>query len=209
MKNIILFLTACLFLSCQKPEPNIYLLSQKIKAYTLFKQGTKWIYKQEGQVALDTQIVAKEVTELRKMNKINDDRSEVHERDIYSTFFKSTFSCMSGKARNNTSENFESYTEVFYTSYFDVRCLFFVDMPVGYFYENGPTTYISYHPTYTVEGKTYNEVMVFEAKTALENTGQLELRLPKKVWFAKNVGIIKRELSNGQVWNLIHHEVKQ
>ncbi len=119
--------------ACREPEAKMFPLSQKTKDYIVFKEGTKWVYKREGQSIVDTHTVISSKTEFYEVQKNNKDRYEEHHRDNYSSFFKDKYKSGGGARAASPKEGFESYSEVFYTSYFDVRCLFFVDMPVGYF----------------------------------------------------------------------------
>jgi hypothetical protein len=94
------------------------------------------------------------------------------------------------------------------------KCVFFSNKSVGdtynyWFYPDNVVTYQESLPTYTLEGKIYNEVMVFESRYTGSSVPFDDVRLPVKVYFAKHIGIIRKEMKNGDVWNLISHDVKQ
>ncbi len=70
-------------------------------------------------------------------------------------------------------------------------------------YGNRRTKYSDSLATYAVEGKSFNSVKVFNMLEA----GFPEA--PKKMFFAKNIGIVRKEFWGGQVWNLVNYQVSQ
>ena len=56
----------------------------------------------------------------------------------------------------------------------------------------------------TINGTPYGAVRIFENLAAPSSPTQ-----PKELWYAKNIGIIRKELFNGEVWFLDRYFVTQ
>jgi hypothetical protein len=194
------------------PKPT-YQFSQTFKDYNLFQNGSTWIYQRENSQDKDTvkqEYLSKKILDGENYNYCYCEYEYIFMRHK-SSYFKN-FVLQEGFTKTNN--------DTMYRLGYDI---------INFSYENGTgtsnsttpfydaikyieirtssvekVTYQAFHPTYAIEGKTYQEVKVFESNFMWSDT-----RLPRKTYYAKNVGIIRRELWNGQVWNLISHEVKQ
>jgi hypothetical protein len=206
---------ACIISGIREEDIATDYLTETTKNYVVFKIGSRWIYKQEGQNKIDTNTVTKDRLSILSGGQDKYNKTESHQREVYSTFYKDTYTA--GASANIATFSF--YGEVFVSKYFGTKDLFFNGhagkdtVKVGYLYEptmGSITKYVAYYPSYQIEGKTYQEVMVFECNVAsVENPSYVDVRVPYKVYFAKNIGAIRREMKSGEIWNLIHHEVKQ
>ena len=79
--------------------------------------------------------------------------------------------------------------------------------PAGFIFNLSPSQKIIYKQTldtFNVNGKSYFNVKMFEHLVAPTN-----LKLPKMLWYVKNVGVVKNQLYNGQVWSLRRFNVVQ
>jgi hypothetical protein len=193
--------------SCKKkPERAIYNTSKEFKDYVLFKTGSYWIYKLEGAVTnTDTNTLIK--TELQL---VKDARTIGYDFEKLLMHSKRTYShdtlIIFGGALFKGTHGVDYYEELSTTNlnaadihYFDGKA----KGSIVEIYANRRTKYSDSLANYTIEGKTYPSVKVFDM------LDQGYPATPAKVYFAKNVGIIRKELWNGQVWNLIKHQVSQ
>jgi hypothetical protein len=195
--------------SCtNSPPPTLrgpYYFTQEFKDYNVFQNGSKWIYQRENSQDKDTLL-----QEYIKLEKIDDYESCICANETYFTRQKSSF--FNDVILKNANAPYLDYqvelTEMTYQGIMnDVTTIFFTENIVGKeqrINANDTLTYEAFYPSYTLEGKNYKDVKVFKRKRS-----GIDVRLPRRTFYAKNVGIIRRELWNGQVWNLIHHEVKQ
>jgi hypothetical protein len=213
MKTTSFFLLACivwLTACCNKPEtrPN-YVIDQQSKDYTIFKNDSYWVYKSTNNHVLDTNrvISVKNSSGYNSTNNYDYDNVQIK-------FYTNQHT----QPRCERIEAIPSEQSIHLMWFEDARtstkCLFFSNKAVGntynyWFYPDNIVTYQNFLPTYTLEGKTYNEVMVFESIYTGASVPFDDVRLPVKVYFAKHIGIIRKEMKNGDVWNLIHHDVKQ
>ncbi len=81
-----------------------------------------------------------------------------------------------------------------------------IDYFEGFVGEHAPSDY----SPYLIEKK---DSVVFNQKffdvDIFENTLQEYSYQPQKTYYAKHVGLIRKELFNGEVWNLIRYQVSQ
>jgi hypothetical protein len=198
--------------SCKKNPPldplfGPYHFTQEFKDYNIFQNNSKWIYQRENSQDKDT--VLQEVTQFEIVDGIS---SCYCNYEYYIARQKSSFfndiSIIIGRVGKFIPSQDYDYAEMLYEGMMNnLTVTFQTPMEVGGTNEiiiNEFITYKAFYPAYTIEGKEYKDVKVFEV-----NISRADKRLPRRTYYAKNVGIIRRELWNGQVWNLIHHEAKQ
>ncbi len=214
-KNLFLFvlLFSSVWLSCcNKSEVKpVRKLDQQTKDYTVFLENSFWIYKLENQIIKDTI----KINTIRFGNSFSDKLEydyEENEKIAYSTYQSEKFYTTS-TARSDI-DNICISNMWFEGARTSTKCTFFSNRSVGsiynyWYYPDNIVTYQEFLPTYTLEGKTYSEVMVFESRYTGASLAFDDVRLPVRVWYAKHVGIIRKEMRNGDFWNLISYEVKQ
>ncbi len=71
------------------------------------------------------------------------------------------------------------------------------------FAEDSEVKYIGQLPSYYANGVAYTDVKVFENLIAAHTN------LPRKLYFARGVGIIRKELFNGQNWELRRYHINR
>jgi hypothetical protein len=83
---------------------------------------------------------------------------------------------------------------------------FFSLKPVDYVLELSPSLKMRYDTIkdVIVDSIPYTNVKIFQNLVAPSNT-----KLPKELWYVKNVGVVRKELFNGEVWNLVKYTVVQ
>jgi hypothetical protein len=201
------------FFSCEKHKearPNL-LLDENVKKYVMFKVNSVWMYQNSNNFEIDT-IKSKEV----KLWGTSDTRIlhdyQVNDITFYSSYYKSNI--YSESEARHIDDGFSIHNIWFENARTSKKCIFFSNRAVSdtynyWFYPDNIVTYQQFLPTYTLKSKTYTDVMVFESRYTGASIPFDDARLPVKVWYAKHVGIIRKEMSNGDVWNLISYDVKQ
>jgi hypothetical protein len=177
-----------------------YLLSQEFKDYTLFVEGSKWIYQLENTTLFDTLLQTLTIINISKSNK-SSYNAEQYLQHQKSSFFKDLIITMGHINPNDFNIDYTKYFH--YNALTSVVISFFTSENVGE--KLFKILYLDFKPTFELEGKTFENVKVFEVlDTAYEGTN-----LPRKTYYAKGVGLIRKELWNGQVWNLVEYSVSQ
>ncbi len=212
-KYIVFFYATCFFIiSCKKVEVMpLEFLDQQVKGYTVFKIQSKWVYKLSNSYIQDTNTIIKIDSSYVISDGILKSYS-AHEVTMNSTYHENNILIRS-EVRSGISD-INIATMWFEGARTSKKCTFFSNRSVGsvynyWFYPDNIVTYQEFLPTYTLEGETYSEVMVFESRYTGASVPFDDIRLPVKVWYAKQVGIIRKEMQNGDFWDLIHYELKQ
>jgi hypothetical protein len=199
-------------MGCKKNEVKpLKSFDQQTKDYTVFLVNSIWIYKLSNQNTTDTNKISKSVLGSVLDNSLNYEPT-FREMTLFSTYYNKVFYYNSDT--ESEVENLNILRMWFDGARTSTKCVFFSNKAVGdtynyWFYPDNIVTYQEFLPTYTLEGITYNEVMVFESRYTGASVPFDDVRLPVKVWYAKHVGIIRKEMSNGDFWNLISYDVKQ
>ena len=201
-----LLTVVCAANTCTCGRKNVnptYYLTQDAKDYTVFKTGSKWVYKNGNKN--DTIALQKEETVLSQSKSLG------YIAEIYNSHLKSSYyeENLQYNLANMGKENLCSALLGYNSKPFGFRHLFVSGVELGQTW-NGSVIYKSHYNNYLVGGIIYNDVREFTSTLQSENGGaDTDSRVPKSIWYARHVGIIKKELPNGEVWNLIAHEVKQ
>ena len=193
--------------SCIKNKKrHLYTFSQEFKDYTLFKANSWWVYRLEGGSTTDSVYVFQSDVGVATPNHLsyNYESYVIQSRSV----FLGENIIQSGVA--GTPDVYDSdFQRLTYSTSLGADIVsYFSNKNTGYkflLFPSHETLYKESLATITINTVTYNNVKVFEAIKA-SSTDQ---RLPKLVYFAPNIGIVKKELYNGQVWNLVKHQVIQ
>jgi hypothetical protein len=216
MKTKIYIAISLLYIVCcanvcnpgKSPEGPTYYITQEFKDYVVFKKNSYWIYSIENSLLKDTIILFKQGVEVVDGGQNFPYSAEIVDQQLRSRFFKDTILGGGGAGRVKY-DNTCIYSEVYRSSFFTPNYIFFSDKEVGYiFAPYGQQAelkwkYTNYYDSYEIEGKTYQAVKVFEGFFSQD------ARLPRKTYYAKNIGVIRKELWNGQVWNPVEYSVSQ
>lgn len=183
-------------------------MSAEFKSCTVFPKGSYWIYKDSASALLDS------IMEYDTHN----DRLGGNPRSFYSydnwifyynSSHQSSFNCGSYLRLNLRSqkeyysylfsEDAKSGSYDFYPVYFDADTL---NSTWEYSDNVGGVAGVTYKeliPSITIGSNVFTDVRVFEQSKLLSDSPNT---LTRRIYIAKNVGIIRRELFNGEVWEL-------
>ena len=187
--------------TCGRKSVNpTHYIDQTTRDYLIFLPNSKWVYQRENTTETDTNIVTSQNT-IFSFSRALGRTSEIHGYSFSSS--RTSAPCGGGGfSISNRGTNERSSCYAFFTNCYQSIVLFFNEPTLGYTSSEG-LKYVAQYPNYTVQGKDYIDVREFAYTSALEPVS------PKRIWYARYVGIIKKELANGEVWNLVEHDVKQ
>lgn len=194
--------------TCRKspPKPQ-YVMSQEFKDYTLFKNGSWWVYNRANSTDTDTMTVIKRDVEIADPSYISY-KWEQYLLHLKSTYYKNDTIILLGDVSSPLDFDTDYSRYLYSTSFSSFLITFFSNKPLKYrlsLYDNMETEYREFHNSITLNGITYNNVKVFEIFSRVP----IDQRLPRVIHYAKNIGIVRKELWNGQVWNLVKQNVVQ
>lgn len=181
------------------PDGPTYFLDEEITEYVVFKNGSYWVYEEINSNQVDSlKLFSAEVFIQNGQSRFGFNFQK------YTELTTSTLSgdTLSGLAVLDFSKkNFSVFTRgsTNINRIFDRPVLFFSNQPTGYIFnpnEDDLVEYVEFLDSYTVLGTEYLDIMVFEHKK------NYFLDQPKKIYYARGIGIIKKELFNGKVWQL-------
>jgi hypothetical protein len=208
MRNLISFLSIlviCLTMGCKEREPKpTYYVSKEMLRYCWFPDGSYWIYEEGDSTGDFDSVYSSEAA-----TRITKDPEEAYNWEGYGMAltirgkyrYQSTIAWPSGVDGTHTlSEMFEFYSnsmveEVDYVLYWDTQG---PNTPFVY-----PTTQIvGRYDSMEIRGVVYHDVIeVATHPSAAEYTHNV-------VW-AKDVGVIRRSIVDGTVWNLVRYHINR
>ena len=201
-KFIIIILSAlCFFVTCVKKETvyPTYYFGQEFRDYVIYKPGSYWIYQELATGEIDSIYLYKQSFYINKSTqKIDYNYEGISESKISSLHDTLTYSG-NVLGKNPCGE------------YKAITVNGFVNSNVNYF--EGEIGYSALTASYTFytekkDSIEFNKLKFFEVKI-FENAMQIFSNQPFKTYYSKHVGLVRTELFNGQVWNLIRYKVSQ
>lgn len=200
--SVIILLTSAL--SCSNCERNenvpIYYMSDEFKSYVVFPKGSYWVYEEVSSQALDSVYLYRSTIEIKnESDKLGYNYQEF--LGIYKSSYLSD--SISGFAYPEfDDQKFYEYTEGSLSDFLNRPIIFFGDNSVGYkhkYTDDFTVEYEAFLESMEIQGEVYGNVKVFKHNI------QYFSYQSERIYFAKDIGIIKRELFNGQVWELKRH----
>jgi len=191
------------FMGCPQPiEREFKPLSDVIKRHTVFPEGSYWIYVDSTSGAIDS--CAYSTMTLDTGHNSNDGPYEFEFARVYYHSSYYDYTLLGGA----TSEGI-----IDMTSFNIVIQVWFIE---GERYRRGDDfvseivpgdevyscLYQAFHDTLTVKGIFYNNVKQFQVNDFMGE------QFPKRVFFAPDIGIIKKETEDGKVWELDRYSVQ-
>ena len=218
-KHTYLCLIAILFFSTCKKDPKILsstapgYVYEDIAAYSYFKTGTYWIYKDSTSGVEDSVYVYSDTSYLyHRTGTVQEDGDymyyECHANSAYDTYnyyykIDMGFYILStgevGTVRVRTKPG--DYVGQTYL----MSNRFIADDVITWWLGDGATYYKAYYDSINLSGITYHAAAKF-----YDTSNSAEYSSPTFFYIAKNVGIIRKEkLDSNKVWNLIRYNIIQ
>ena len=197
MKIILLFLLFVTFSSCSKhnnKEFPIYYNDQEFKDYTIFPATSYWIYVDSASRAIDSMYLMTQKVSIYDGVYHNDYPYERFENYYFSSYNNDTIYETSNMLINKPGP---SISVLWQRKAIALTNLYFSNCIVGDILTwNHNLKYAAYKDSLTLSnGKSYKSVKQF---TTIQPDGGEVLN----GYYSKRVGMIRKELYNGQVWNL-------
>jgi hypothetical protein len=198
-RSVFLFLLSLLCCTCYKPDPvPYYPIPEESKQYIIFPKGSYWIYEESNSLNIDTVYLYR--SEIEQFDGATD---LGYNYKLYTAGFKSTFTGDSTRGFGGpflSDQTKWAYREFIINSPLVQLILTFLHpLTVGEtrrYAEDFALMYESHAEAMDINGVTYYSVMVFKHNIMIQ-PNQAE-----RIFYAKNVGVIRRELFNGEVWQL-------
>jgi hypothetical protein len=208
MKAIVIFMSIPILLtvgfgSCDKENYPTYRMEADFKDYVLFPVGSYWVYNQEGNIRRDSIYLFNQIVSMNETRKIYRFNYEQFVQNMSSSYYKDTLVGAGGAEKDGDLICF-LYTEGFLSTSLERNLQFYTKHDPGStldFTESMRVKYTETLNTYSVNGHQYNDVKVFES------TIIRDALMTRKIYYARGVGVIRKELFNGQVWNLQRYKV--
>jgi hypothetical protein len=196
-----LLLSACCMDDCNffgREAAPTYLMDQDFKDYTLFPVGSYWIYA-SGSGEIDSVYLYRQDIGIDESRKIFPFNCEGFNQNLGSSYFADTLFGGGGVSLRSNDTTFYIYAERYLSNFLITNVQFFNQAKPGeslVFTSASELRYLSELDSYFIGKIEYTHVRAFE------NLIPTEARLPKKIFYARGIGIIRKELYNGQIWNL-------
>jgi hypothetical protein len=207
MKRFFLFFLLIPFLfdcSCHRKDPvyPTYYMDQEFKDYCVFPVGSYWVYEDSLSGSIDSVYLYRQDYVMDNTTNAVAFNFENFTRYMFSSYYNDTL-FGSGGADHYPYNNSCSFSERYLSNYGHINNIFFSNKDTGTIYQSNQNIYIQYTCFYDSLSFTafFKKVKVFK------NLQQEAPDLPEKIYHARNVGVIRRELFNGQVWNLIRYHI--
>jgi hypothetical protein len=210
MTSVKRFLFFCLLVpiffkcSCHKEVYPSYYMDQEFKDYCVFPIGSYWIYQDSASNAIDSIYINRSEINFKKASsKLGYNYEELSVGTKRSYFNDSTFQFgQPGGAEHELYLLDETYFSSVVSSY----ARFFSKKDTGYVLNSSGGSILKYEARFDsiiINNKKYYEVKIFEniVPSGFQTDGE------RKLFYSKKIGIIRKELVNGQVWNLLRYHI--
>lgn len=177
-------------------------MEDDFRPYVFFEVGSYWVYTLEGGTQTDSILLYENDLSINDTRRAYSFNYEWFNHYFQSSYYRDTVIGF-GTAQRYRDTVFYVYAQAPLTYSGDLRPLFFTRHSPDATFEfthDSQVRYLDYLPTFTVNGIAYSDVQVFE------NTMVYGPRDITKIYFAKGVGAIRKELSNGEIWNLARYK---
>ena len=182
-----------------KEHPTYY-LGQRYKDYAVYKVGSYWIYEDSASKVIDSIYLYKQEISINDGGGIVPFNSEGIYENRYSSLYNDTLLCNGGIVSDRSGA---IYRVARLNDYFNSN----IDYFEGLIGQLAPGTFYSYYID-KKDSIVFNNQKFFDVDI-FENTQQEYSYQPRRTYYAKHVGLVRKELFNGEVWNLIRYQVSQ
>jgi hypothetical protein len=209
MKKILLFFLLVPFLfkcSCQKDKvyPTYY-IDQEFKDYCVFPVGSYWVYEDSASKAIDSiSVFLSEISIMKKNNKqsYNSENFTLKTARTYTndtTFAFGYHYSFQGDCYVLNEGVIFNYTRTDFAKFFSIK-------DTGYVLNSSECSILKHESnldSIIINANKYYNIKVF-TNIFFPNPPYAE---ENRIFHSRKVGVIRRELHNGQVWNLIRYHI--
>ena len=193
LNSFLILSTAVLFTACpskkdKSEEKPIYYLNQMMKDYVIFPEGSWWVYEDSASGVVDTITVTyskNEIVDRRNLDIVYEYQLIKYKSSHYNT------EILAGAGGQGASRYSENHPPTF--------------IPTVMFFSSDEADSASLYTGYLVrhqldslqlEETVYKEVLQFTTTKFQHNL------VPEFTFYAPHVGLIRKQLFNGTIWNL-------
>lgn len=202
---LLLCMVVTLFLSCKKdppPEKTAYFMDEEFLDCTIFKPGSWWVYQKDTATPKDSVFVLKS-----ELNNVAPDTADYSWQRSTVQYKSSLYNDTITSFGELVESTFTYYSKQTRTSLPASEALeFFSLKPVGYVLDLSPSLKLRYDTVTDalIDSIPYNNIKIFQNLANPTNS-----KLPKELWYVKNVGVVRKELFNGEIWFLLRYNIVQ
>jgi len=187
------------FFACDKetePLAQTYYMDKDFTENNYFQSGSLWVYSKDSSTKDTVRVISSQYS----LKDSADFSWQVLASQYSSSYDRDTVVLKSGFIKSSSTfyiTETKGNNEVLH---------FFSLKPPGYVLDLSPSLKMRYRDVKdtSVNGELYSAVRIFE------NLGPgTNLRQAKELWFARNAGLVRKELFNGEVWTLDSLSVQQ
>jgi hypothetical protein len=198
----ILSLICGTYISCDgtwgKKHTNTYTLSQEFKDYTVFNTGSYWVYEDSASKAIDSIYLFSQTFSFVGGSYNRPDKSESLEQRKYSSLHLDTLFFIGYLPLDNQDG---VYAELM-TNILNLDINYFEATLGSYGVPSSNITFYDEKRDSIFFREKFYQVKIFTNLQQFINQS-------KKVYYANHIGLVRKELFNGQVWNLVRYHVSQ
>lgn len=200
---VILLLIGCGCVPGEGDDSTTYYIPDEFKAYIIFPKGSYWIYEEANTKEIDSVYI------YRSESNIENGASKLgYNYEKYTSGYKSSLSEQDSVRGfgypDLNDQNLFVYEEFRLNDFTNAPYTFFSGGSIAQTIKYTSDFAIQYESFYTslkIEDDTYQNVKVFH-----HNINYFSYQ-SERIYFAENIGIIKRELFNGQTWQLKRYHI--
>jgi hypothetical protein len=177
-------------------------MSDEFKSYAVLPKGSYWIFEEVSTKEIDSVYLYKADVQMKNGESKLGYNYERIVAGFYCSRVDDSIRHFSYPERGD--QKFYQLVEIWLSDFINASTIFFDPSEIGaelHYAEDFRTTYAAHFNELTIGGRVYNDVRVYSHNV------QYYPNQSKKIYFAKNVGIVKRELYNGEVWEVVRYNI--
>jgi hypothetical protein len=196
-QSVFLFLITLICCACEPDPVPYYPIPGEVKPYVIFPEGSYWIYEEVTSSSLDTIKIYRS-----EISKENGSYDFGYDFELFVSGARSSFrgdSILGYGQPFSSAPKMWSYTEQRVAGASGPPMLTFFGSDVvgeSINFNEDWITFESKIESLEINGLTFQSVRVFT------HDAKIFSNQPERVYFARDVGIIKRELFNGEIWQV-------
>lgn len=200
--HLIIFLICVTCISCDytwgKKHTTTYSFSQEFNDYVVFNTGSYWIYEDSASKMIDSIYLFDRIISYSDGRPGSNEKTESLNEWKHSSLTQNTL-LFKGYLQMLKEDGI--YAEIIAgNSNSDIN---YFDGNIGSYPVFSTVTIYAEKKDSISFQETFRHVKVFL------NLQQMYPNHAKRVYYAKNIGLVRKELFNGQVWNLVRYHVSQ
>jgi hypothetical protein len=202
--RLISFILLLNCISCWPPPDNVptHYIGDEFKEYVVFPKGSYWVYEEVSTKEIDSVYLYRSETSIRNGASKLGYNYEEYLSGYTRSYFNDSVRGFGYPEFNN--QEFYQYTEGSLLSFLNRPIIFMDGGAVGFefnYAEDFAIEYEQHFETLSTADQDFENVKVFKHNV------QYFQDQSQRIYFSKNVGIVIREMFNGEVWTLKRYHI--